>query len=768
MAGHQHRASTSLKQQNKKHKSVRGRTKGMLRRQAGSGRVGGASASSSSGAKKHISSTSSKHGVSSSSKAARLNRAKQLRQLAREAAVSKRRQFESGPAKVVAVVTLSERVDAASVALRLAGGGGMEDDEGGGARVVATTGDVRFVVAAHGDVRGTLDAVAVADAIALCMAYPPEINEAPDDDDGDDRMSTASVTSSSLRYQSLEDACSPEALRVVDAVKALGMPPLAGVLVGQANDDAKPRRKRRLDAAAERMARRYFGGEFGEKVAWQRLDTSPDEVLRLVRCVLAKKREPSWRASRSTVLADDARVVDGLLCVRGWVRVAPLPSSRLVHVPELGAAQIARLDVSESPGTSTPIASFEPGAADEPLEMLAEPDPLAGEQTWPNDAEMVDTAKPTLTSEYQAAWDVDDDDDEDDDDEGVELDRDLNERDAAVQAAAADKRVRLAEEMEFPDEVDTPADVAARERFARYRPIASLRDADWDPYESLPRDYARAHALPNYEASRKAALRFEDTHSAPVGTYVSLYLRGDASRLDAAAREISSRRGSAACVSLLRHENRLSVVHFLVRRVAGDDEPLASKEPVLARVGHRRWLARPVYSHNPLSGRKHKYERFLREGDHCVASFFGPITFSPAPLFLFRRDKLVAVGTAIDADPNRVVLKRVLLTGVPIRTHKRKAVVKHMFHDPDDVRFYKPAQLTTKHGLTANITEPVGTHGLFKISLSRPMKQTDTIMLALYKRVFPKFPVPDDGSSSEQNKGGDGDPEDFSAHFRVY
>jgi len=62
-----------------------------------------------------------------------------------------------------------------------------------------------------------------------------------------------------------------------------------------------------------------------------------------------------------------------------------------------------------------------------------------------------------------------------------------------------------------------------------------------------------------------------------------------------------------------------------------------------------------------------------------------------------------------------------------------------MFHNPDDVRYFKPAQLTTKHGLTCYITEPVGTHGHFKVALSKPMKQSDRVMLHLYKRVFPKL-----------------------------
>ena len=83
-----------------------------------------------------------------------------------------------------------------------------------------------------------------------------------------------------------------------------------------------------------------------------------------------------------------------------------------------------------------------------------------------------------------------------------------------------------------------------------------------------------------------------------------------------------------------------------------------------------------------------------------MCSVLGPLTFAPAPVALTRpaTGEVVATGSLLDCDPTRMVLKRAVLTGLPLRTHKRKAVVHRMFENPEDVQYFKPAQLQTKEG----------------------------------------------------------------------
>ena len=91
----------------------------------------------------------------------------------------------------------------------------------------------------------------------------------------------------------------------------------------------------------------------------------------------------------------------------------------------------------------------------------------------------------------------------------------------------------------------------------------------------------------------------------------------------------------------------------------------------------------------------------------------------------------------MSVNAERIVLKRLTLSGLPFRVHKRHAVVRFMFHNPADITWFKKAGLWTKHGRRGNIKESLGTHGYMKCVFNQPIQQHDTICMSLYKRVFP-------------------------------
>lgn len=79
-----------------------------------------------------------------------------------------------------------------------------------------------------------------------------------------------------------------------------------------------------------------------------------------------------------------------------------------------------------------------------------------------------------------------------------------------------DRKREEEDDMQFPDEVDTPMDVRARLRFQRYRGLRSFRTSPWDPYENLPRDYARIFQFEDFKRTERAVKRRAEEDTAAV------------------------------------------------------------------------------------------------------------------------------------------------------------------------------------------------------------------------------------------------------------
>lgn len=78
-------------------------------------------------------------------------------------------------------------------------------------------------------------------------------------------------------------------------------------------------------------------------------------------------------------------------------------------------------------------------------------------------------------------------------------------------------------------------------------------------------------------------------------------------------------------------------------------------------------------------------ERFLPKEGVVVATVYASITFPPSPTLVFKRDqktgilKLVATGSLYQVNPDRIVTKKIVLSGLPFKINKKSAVVRHMF-----------------------------------------------------------------------------------------
>jgi pre-rRNA-processing protein TSR1 len=384
-----------------------------------------------------------------------------------------------------------------------------------------------------------------------------------------------------------------------------------------------------------------------------------------------------------------------------------------------------------------------------------------------------------------------------DDDDANEISRD--ERRALMEQRKKEQK----DDLDFPDEVQIGEDEKAFERFARYRSLKSFRKSYWDPKENLPESYACIFHFASFKQTQRSVMNdmkelirdadrvggqfwgkspnisdgsMDDVSDdeddddmlkgcIPTRSYVAMTLEA------VPADDVTqvSPNSLLTAVSLLSHENKVSVLHMgLSQSVKCDttssDCPVKNKDVLTFRCGWRTWQARPIFSQNNLNCDKHKSERYLPTGGaFFAASIFGPVTYTPCPVLVFRdlegKKEMVAVGSMIGSDADRIMVKRIILTGYPVRVHKRTATVKYMFYNPEDVKWFKPAGLFTKHGLQGHIIQSVGEHGTMKCLFNAPIKQHDTVCLPLYKRVYPKYAqLQRDGRKSKQESCNEGIP----------
>ena len=99
---------------------------------------------------------------------------------------------------------------------------------------------------------------------------------------------------------------------------------------------------------------------------------------------------------------------------------------------------------------------------------------------------------------------------------------------------------------------------------------------------------------------------------------------------------------------------------------------------------------------------------------------FAPIMFPPSNVLVYRemssgRHQLVGSGSLLSADPDRLVIKRTVLSGHPFKVHRKSAVVRFMFFNRGDIEWFKPVELRSKRGRRGHIKEPLGTHGHMKV-----------------------------------------------------
>ncbi|GJQ09281.1 hypothetical protein GpartN1_g1072.t1 [Galdieria partita] len=524
-------------------------------------------------------------------------------------------------------------------------------------------------------------------------------------------------------------------------------------------------------------------------------------IEQLIRGVATKTpRRPKWRESRSYILGDSCEWVDrNVLKVVGYVRGKPWLCNRLLYLTGIGSFQPIKITrekepcpqksthksmewedtekviletVAGDPSFDTTISFYEEEeemadreAVEEPMDDLS--DSIDTSEHFEFSEEDGHFQEPTDNCDTEKQSTASDEPNSDNEMELMNGDHTVIDKDELEQL-----RDEMKDELLFPDERDTPLDQPARERFRKYRGLDSLANSEWDAEQYLPPEYKRIFKFVNFDAFRKKQLAWENNllhnnleNVIELGTYVAFHLFVEENDRDYIA-SLLERLCSPIAVCLHDNEHRYSVIHFHIRRTLFDyrlqaeeetqtdnmelpthklpcsaSSVVKSKDLLEIQCGFFKYLARPIFSVTVNHSKKLKYIKFLPNHQNIVASVYGPCVYPPAPVLVIKpiQGHLIAQGSIISIDTDRIILKRIVLSGFPYRVFKSKAVVRYMFFNREDIVWFQPYPLWTKRGRLGNIVEPVGTHGYMKCRFNGHLKAQDTVCLSIYKRVFPKW-----------------------------
>jgi pre-rRNA-processing protein TSR1 len=503
-----------------------------------------------------------------------------------------------------------------------------------------------------------------------------------------------------------------------------------------------------------------------------------------------------WLVADSVVANGEEHVV-----VEGTVRGVGFNANRLVHIPGFGDFQVDKMEkVSRRGGKHLGMdvdddvqETYVPNENQETLDEL-NPEEIEMEEEeddgefWDNELGVRQEGKiyfnddgtkkpsrrlvPKGTSEYQGRWFVDDavlDEDASDLEEQIEGSNEVQEDamveddlipDSATEYAASEMHIDLSPEeeerqlqefrslekddLEFPDEIELHPTESAKERLSAYRGVKSLANCDWEYDEhdpEAPSVINRLLRVSNYKATKNKLYKdLIKGAELTTGSRVRLFIKAPSFIADRANPQVAP----FTVYELLEHEHKLAVCNFSFESWEEYEKPIPNKDLLIVQYGPRRQVIQPLFNQASNNANNvHKMENFAHLGNTLIATAIAPVLFTNSPALYFKPGatpgevEFVGKGSFLGSDHTRIVAQRAVLTGHPVKIHKRVVTVRYMFFNPEDINYFKAITLFTKSGRTGFIKESLGTHGYFKANFDGKLTSQDVVAMSLYKRVWP-------------------------------
>ncbi|XP_066589377.1 ribosome biogenesis protein BMS1 homolog [Prorops nasuta] len=198
---------------------------------------------------------------------------------------------------------------------------------------------------------------------------------------------------------------------------------------------------------------------------------------------------------------------------------------------------------------------------------------------------------------------------------------------------------------------------------------------------------------------------------------------------------------------LLHGEENIGYVQTRIKKHRWYSRILKSRDPLILSVGWRRFQTLPIFS-KLEDNMRNRMLKYTPEHVACMTHFWGPITPQGTGVLAIQNVatrepgfRIAATGSIVELNKSTQIVKKLKLTGVPLKIYKKTAFIKDMFNSSLEVAKFEGARIKTVSGIRGQIKKAVSKpEGCFRATFEDKILLSDIIFCRTWYKVdVPKF-----------------------------
>ncbi|KAK3390560.1 hypothetical protein B0H63DRAFT_466011 [Podospora didyma] len=191
-------------------------------------------------------------------------------------------------------------------------------------------------------------------------------------------------------------------------------------------------------------------------------------------------------------------------------------------------------------------------------------------------------------------------------------------------------------------------------------------------------------------------------------------------------------------------EDRFGFVQVRIKKHRWHKKILKTGDPLIFSLGWRRFQSLPIYSISD-SRIRNRMLKYTPEHMHCFGTFYGPLVAPNTGFVCFQSFssavpgfRIAATGTVLSVDESTEIVKKLKLTGTPVKIFKNTAFIKDMFNTSLEIAKFEGAAIKTVSGVRGQIKRALSKpNGHFRATFEDKILLSDIVFLRAWFPIKP-------------------------------